>query len=41
MLEALEHRVELDRQLPDLVIGVDPQPPAEIVGLADHLRRLR
>ena len=36
-LEPLEHRVEARGELADLVVGVDPQPVREVVGLADLL----
>ena len=39
--EPLEHVVEARRQLPDLVVGVDPQAMREVVGLADLLGGLR
>ncbi len=37
MLEALEHRVEARGQLSDLVVGMDVDAAAEILGLADVL----
>ena len=41
LLEPLEHLVEAGRELADLVVGVDREALAEVVGLADQLGGVR
>ncbi len=39
-LQPVEHGVEAPGELADLVVGVDPDAPAQVLGLADVLGRL-